>query len=459
MNLRGMLARALLGPDLSAERFGPSHGVSDANGWFVRMFGGKTKAGISVSELGALHLPVVYACVNRISNPVAGVPVGIFRKGPKGEVIAVTDHPFAQKIKLRPNDLMSSRTLRKTLQGHALLWGNGYGEIERNGRGQSVGIWPLLPDSTEPRRIRDELVYETTISGQRHQMQQRDVMHIMDLSHDGYRGLSQIAMARQAVGMGLAMEEFGTKFFANDAKSGGFLMHPGRLSSNAQGNLAGKPRAGGSDQRSDSGAQLEKQGGLKNAHRVKVLEEGVKYVSTTIPPEDAQFLGSREFQIAEIARIYDVPLVLLQSHEKSTSWGSGIEQLMIGFVRQTIEPWVGAWEQELNWKLFTDEELEQGYYVKFNLNALLRGDMAGRAAFYKALFELGVLSPNQIAALEEQDGIGADGDVHFVSNNVQSIERAINPPEPPPIGHNGGPPLDQPADDPTDPADEEEPGA
>jgi phage portal protein BeeE len=433
--------RAAVG--LSAERYGPSDSVSQPGGWLMRVIGGgKTKAGVSVSEFTALHLPVVFACVNRISNPIAGIPVGIFRKGDKGEAIAVTDHPMSQTIGLRPNPFMSSRTLRKTVQGHALLWGNGQIEIERNGRGQGVNLWPLLPDGTRPRKKGSTLVYDTTISGQSYELPQEDVLHVMDLSHDGYIGLSQIALARQAIGMGLAMEEFGAKFFANDAKSGGFLMHPGRLSANAQSNLAarrdrnGQGKEGG-DRREDAGGQLQAQGGLENAHRVKVLEEGVKYISTTIPPEDAQFLGSREFQIAEIARIYDVPLVLLQSHEKSTSWGSGIEQLMIGFVQQTIAPWVGAWEQELNWKLFTEEERRNGYYVKFNLNALLRGDMQGRGAFYKVLFELGVLSPNQIAALEEQDGIGPDGDVHFVSNNVQSIERAINPPDPPPAP--GGP--------------------
>ncbi|KFC73206.1 Phage portal protein [Bosea sp. LC85] len=438
--------RAAMG--LSAERYGPSDSIGQPNGWLVRMLGGgKTKAGVVVSEFGALHLPVVFACVNRIANPVAGVPVGIFRKGDKGEAIAVDDHPMSQSLRLRPNPFMSSRTVRKTVQGHALLWGNGYCEIERNRRGQAVGIWPLLPNATKPRKKEGDLVYDTSIAGQRYTLPQEDVIHLMDLSQDGYEGLSQIGLARQAVGMGLAMEEFGAKFFANDAKSGGFLMHPGRLSSNAQGNLAGRRtergETAGPERRIDPGAQLEKQGGLENAHRVKVLEEGVKYISTTIPPEDAQFLGSREFQIAEIARIYDVPLVLLQSHEKSTSWGSGIEQLMIGFVRQTIEPWIGAWEQELNWKLFTAEELAQGYYVKFNLNALLRGDMAGRAAFYKAMFELAAITPNKIAALEELDGMGPEGDVRFVSNNVQSIERAINPPVPPPIGHNGGPPLDQ----------------
>lgn len=435
--------------DLSAERYGPADNVGAPAGWLLRVIGGgKTKAGVSVSEFTALHLPVVFACNNRICNPVAGVPVGIFRKGDKGEAIAVDDHPMSRTLGLRPNPFMSSRTLRKTVQSHALLWGNGYCEIERNRRGQAVGLWPLLPDVTRARKKADLLVYDTTISGRGYQLPQEDVLHLMDLSQDGYTGLSQISLARQAVGMGLAMEEFGAKFFANDAKSGGFLMHPGRLSTNAQSNLAGRRaqnaqggKEGSADRRDDAGAQLQAQGGLENAHRVKVLEEGVKYISTTIPPEDAQFLGSREFQIAEIARIYDVPLVLLQSHEKSTSWGSGIEQLMIGFVRQTIQPWIGAWEQELNWKLFTEEEQRNGYYVKFNLNALLRGDMAARAAFYKAMFELAAMTPNTIAALEEIEGFGPEGDTRFVSTNVQSIERAINPPDPPPAPGSPAPPA------------------
>ncbi|WP_257837041.1 phage portal protein [Phenylobacterium sp. J426] len=161
---------------------------------------------------------------------------------------------------------------------------------------------------------------------------------------------------------------------------------------------------------------------------MKVLEEGMKFVQTMIPPEDAQFLGSREFQIAELARIFDVPLILLQSHEKTTSWGSGIEQLMIGFVQQTIAPWVAADEQELNWKLFTEEEREKGLYVKYNMKGLLRGDSAARAAFYKAMFEVGGFSPNQILALEDEEGIGAIGEHHFVPVNFQTIERAVAAP-------------------------------
>ncbi|WP_245451552.1 phage portal protein [Georhizobium profundi] len=394
--------------------------------------GGKTNSGVAVSEFSALRLPVVYACVNRISNPIALFPLKMYRTRPQGGKELVQQgtgrgqHPFASRIGVRPNDLMSSRTVRKTCQAHALLWGNGYVEIERNGRNQGLGLYPLLPDRTAPVRENGDHWFRTTIDGRRHDLDPDNVIHIMDQSQDGFVGISQIAMAREAVAMGLAMETFGAKFFANEAKSGGFLMHPGRLGPNAQRNLT-KPNGEKVSNPENPASRLDDQGGLENAHRIKVLEEGMKFVQTTIPPEDAQFLGSREFQIAEIARIFDVPLILLQSHEKTTSWGSGIEQLMIGFIRSTVEPWVDAWEQELNWKLFTDEEKEQGFYVKFNMNALLRGDMKTRADFYQKIFSVGGFSPNRILQLEDEDPIGPEGDEHFVPANMTTLRRASDP--------------------------------
>lgn len=428
--LSGMLGQA-------KPRFGDSASVSASDGWVVRALGGsKTNAGVAVSEHNARQLTAVYACVNRIANPLARFPVEIRRPKAGGGTEVVTDHPLSDRLGARPNDFMSSRTLRKTVQGHALLWGNGYCEIERNGGGQAVNLWPLLPDRTRPVRRGERLVYATTIDKESFDLDHNDVLHVMDQSHDGYIGLSPIAQAREALGLAFATQEFGAKFFANDAKSGGFLMHPGKLGPQAQANLKG-PNGERRSNPENPGERVGQQGGLDNAHRVKVLEEGMKFVSTTIPPEDAQFLGTREMQIAEIARIYDVPLVLLQSHEKSTSWGSGIEQLMIGFVRQTIDPWVHAWEQEMSWKLFTEDERSRGYYVKFNMNALLRGDMAARAAFYQAMFNVAGLSPNMILGLEDMDGIGPKGDHHFVPAGVQTIENAIAG-----LGHNGGPKLD-----------------
>ena len=445
MGRLGNAVLALMGHTdiVAADRHGPSSSVGASDGWFIRLLGGgKTKAGVTVTEFSALYTPAVYACVNRIANPIANFPVQIVEPDGLGGWTEVTQHPMSQRIAMRPNDYMSSRTLRKTTQGHALLWGNGYQEIERNGRGEAVGLWPLLPEATAPKKEGDRLVVRTTIDGTQFKLDHQDVIHVMDLSHNGYIGYSQVAMARQAMGMASALEEFGAKFFANDMKSGGFLTHPGKLSSNAQRNIRGADGERRPAPESPAAA-VEAQGGLDNAHRVKVLEEGMKFVQTTIPPEDAQFLGTREFQIAEIARMYDVPLVMLQSHEKSTSWGSGIEQLMLGFIQNTVAPWVQATEQEYAWKLFTEAERARGLRVKYNMNAILRGDMAARAAFYKAMFELG-MTMNQILALEDMPGIGAEGDVNFVSNNVQTLERAINPPEPPappPSGARAAPPL------------------
>ncbi|WP_447727266.1 phage portal protein [Sphingomonas koreensis] len=421
----GLLANML-------SRFGPSDPMNSSGGWFIRLIGGgPTKAGVVVSEYGALYLTPVYACCNRIGNPIASFPRAIYQSDGKGGRVEVTQHPMSERLKLRPNDYMSARTVTKTQMLHALTWGNGYQEIERNNRGEAVGLWPLMPDRTKPRRVEGTLLYQTTIDGSTFDIGHNDVLHVMDQSHDGYVGLSPVTLARQALGLALAAETFGSKFFANDAKSGGFLQHPGKLGPQAVANMQGRDgqkRAAGENPAS----RLERQGGLDNAHRVKILEEGMKFVSTTIPPEDAQFLGTREFQIAEIARMYDVPLILLQSHEKSTSWGTGIEQLMIGFIRQTVAPWVNAIEQEMNWKLFTPAERAKGLFVKFNMNAILRGDMEARAGFFKAMFDVGAFSPNRILSLEDEDGIGPDGDRHFVPSNYTPLDRVGEQPSAPP---------------------------
>jgi HK97 family phage portal protein len=197
--------------------------------------------------------------------------------------------------------------------------------------------------------------------------------------------------------MAIAMEKHGANFFANEARSGGFIQHPDQLSPIAQKNLQESVNA---------------QGGLENSHRIKILEEGAKYIQVTIPNDAAQFLESREFQLSEFARMFNVPLVLLQSQEGSTVWGTGIESLMIAFVTYTLGPWLRQLELEYNEKLFTTAERESGLYIKYQSNALLRGDMAGRAAWYKAMAEIGGLNANQIRELEEMNAV--DGlDTYF----------------------------------------------
>lgn len=367
--------------------------VSEDSGWLIRAInGGRTDAGVTVTQLSALTLPVVYACVSIISENLAQLPLNVFKRRPDGRGSDLAyDHPLQLLLHDEPNEYMTSFVWRQTQQSHALLWGNGYAEIERTVGGRPVGIWPLYPDRTDPHKEANRpLEYRSTINGSSVRLNPADVLHIPALGFDGIRGYSPVYIARQSVGWGLAMERFGAKFFANDSKSGGFLMHPGKLGDTGKKNVA--------DSFMDQGKNAD---GERDNFRVKVLEEGMKFVTTTIPPDDAQFLGSREFQVAEIARMFRVPLVLLQSMEKSTSWGSGIEQQMIGFVVWTIQPWLVRWEQELARKLLTQAERAAGYFVKFNVNALLRGDMKARSSFYKTMREIEAMSPNEVRGYED----------------------------------------------------------
>lgn len=376
---------------LFASLFGPSQPTSANDHWIVRAFGSRTASGVTVSEYSALNLPVVYACVNRISNPIAMFPLQIF-KMVDGEPVQDSQHRLNQVLRVRPNPVMNTRDLKKTGQAHACLWGNAYQEIQRNGAGEVAGLWPLLPWATHPKKDGDRLRFVTNIDGQSFSLPAENVIHVMDLSLDGYVGLSPIQQARSAVGLAQAAEVYGEKFFANDARSGGFLQHPGKLSTKAKDNIADA---------------IEEKTGLDNAHRIKVLEEGMKFIPTTIPPDDAQFLSTREFQIGEIARMYNVPLFLLQHSQPGTVWGSGMEQMVIAFIVHALEPWTTAWEAEYNLKLFSEAERAQGYFVKFNMNSLLRGDMAARAAFYASGISAGWLLPSE--ARRKEDLPAVDG--------------------------------------------------
>jgi HK97 family phage portal protein len=335
-----------------------------------------------------MALPVVYRAVSLIADAIAYMPLEIYRRESKRRVLA-DDRDDYWVVNRSPNQNMTSFVWRQTSSSHMLLWGNGHNYISRKGNGMAAEIIPLLPDRTSA--VKDpgkDLYYQTTIEDEPLKLPADDVLHIPALGFDGLCGYSPIYMARQAVGLGLALEEFGGKFFANDAKSGGFLQYPGKLGDPAIKNLT----------ESLSG----KQGGLQNAHKIKILEEGAKFVQTTIPPEDAQFLGTREFQIAEIARLYGIPLHMLQSHEKVTSWGSGIEEMTLGFVKFTLAPWIARWEQELNRKLFLPSE-QKKFYAKFNMNALLRGDANSRADYYGKGIKDGWLEVNEAREKEDLD--------------------------------------------------------
>ncbi len=385
---------------LAASMFAPSQRASvqrssSDDGWLSSLVAPRTSSGVYVNEHVAMRVTAVYRSVALISEAKATLPVGVYRK--EGERrIEEPDHPVARLL-ADPNPLMSAMDLNCSEQAHALQHGGGYLDIQRTEGGQPIALWPLLPDRTRPEPMATDsrrLVYTTHTDGRRLEMDPANVVHIRGLSFDGVRGYSPLALARNAVGLALGTEEFGGKFFANDARSGGFLEHPGKLNAEAKKNIRGS---------------LEEQSGLENAHRIKILEEGMKYHAVTISPEDAQFLATRTFQVEEIARLYGVPLHMLQSQSKTTSWGTGISEMSMGFLIYTLMPWLIRWEQELDRKLFTPAERAAGYFTKHNVNALLRANAESRARFYTAALSraTGWMSRDEVRALEElnPDGI------------------------------------------------------
>ena len=369
--------------------FGPITTAQGGGGFFHAIGGPRTQAGVNVSEFNAVTLPAVYASIRIIADAISMLPVKVARQVDSDRTEYHPEHPAHLLLNQAPNSRMSAFTYRNTLLHHMLGWGNGYSEIQRTAGGRPVALWLALPDRTWPElQPNGDLRYNSTINGQPEDLDPSDVLHIPALGFDGIVGYSPIAVSRQSIGLGLAMQEFGGKFFANDSKSGGFLKHPKVLGEQAQKNLR---------------SSFTRQGGLDQSHIPKILEEGMDYVPTTINPEDAQFLESREFEVAEIARIFGVPLHMIQSVNGSTSWGSGLEEMSLGFVRYTLAPWMTRQEQEWNLKLLTDREREQGYYIKHDVQDLLRGDAKARAEYNtKALDpKTGWMTENEVRNRED----------------------------------------------------------
>jgi HK97 family phage portal protein len=374
-----------------AGRFGPLVTASD---WNRRLAG--DDAGL-VDETTALNLSGVWACVSLLADTVSSLPVGVFRR--EGERrLPEANHPINRLLTGAVNDYQGRRAAFKVVEARRQLSGNGYFQIERDSSGVPVGLWPLT--NAAPRRRADgTLIYEVGTGEGRQVIAPTDVLHLKGLSTtSGLIGESPIAAACNALSLNIHAEKFGRDFFRNEARSGGFLMHPGKLTDDAK----RKVRQSLKDQvRAVGEAPITEVG--NQHHDLRVLEEGMKFVATTIAPEEAQFLSTRQFQLEEMARFYRVPLVLLQSTEKTTSWGTGVESLMIAFSQFTIGPLALSWEDELSLKLLTPKEREEGLYVRMDLRALMRGDSASRAAFYQSGIQNQWLPPNEVRAREELD--------------------------------------------------------
>ncbi|GHV37108.1 portal protein [Clostridia bacterium] len=379
------------------------------NNGFSFLFGG-TSSGKLVNERTALQTTAVYACVRILAEAIAGLPLHVYKYTDDGSKERVPAHSLYTLLHDAPNAEMTSFVFRETLMAHLLLWGNAYAQIIRNGRGQVVSLYPLLPSKVEVDRADSgELVYTYQSESGTITLRRDDVLHVPGLGFDGLVGYSPIAMSKNAVGMAIATEEYGAKFFANGANPGGILEHPGTIKD---------------IQRVKDGWNSQYQGG-ENAHRVAILEENMKFHAIGIPPEQAQFLETRKFQINEIARIFRVPPHMVGDLEKSSF--SNIEQQSLEFVKYSLDPWVVRWEQSLQQSLILPSEKSK-VFIKFNLDGLLRGDYQSRMQGYATGRQNGWLSANDIRELEDLNRISGEngGDLYLVNGNMLPLNKAGN---------------------------------
>jgi len=381
----------------------------------TRYMTGRTVSGVSITDRNAIQQIAVYACIRVLSEAVAQLPLHVYERTENGRERAV-NHVLYSLLHDQPNREMTSFAFRETMMLHLLVYGNAYAQIIRNGRNEVVGLYPLMANRMKvDRDDSDNLIYlynryenadpnlkqtgEVVLSAE-------DVLHIPGLGFDGLVGYSPIAIAKNAIGIAKACEDYGADFFSNGASPSGVLEHPGTIKDPERVRKAWQSAYGG-----------------KNSHKTAILEEGMKYTPISIPNNDAQFLETRKFQLEEIARLYRVPLHMIGDLEHATF--SNIEQQSLEFVKYTLDPWLVRWEQALQKALLSDSEKSR-YFIKFNVDGLLRGDYESRMSGYATARQNGWLSANDIREMEDMNPIPEEegGNLYLVNGSFTKLEDA-----------------------------------
>lgn len=368
-------------------------------------------AGVAVTEQTALNYSAWWNGVDIISSQVAVRPRILYRRLDDDSRERAKTHPVYRLLHDEPNEYMTPFVFWQTLMYHVLTWGNGYAEIEYDNALRPIALWPIVPGTIEPKMVRGRLQYVQPAGGV--PLEPEDILHIPGLGYDGLRGYSVLSMARASLGLGMAAERYGASFFGGGAWPGLVLEHPGRLDE---------------DQRKRITDSLHTQhGGPDRAHKALVLEQGMKVEKVGIPPNDAQFLETREFQVVEVARWFNLPPHKLK-YKSGERPGGNIESEMIEFETDTLLPWFVRVEQELSRKLVAKSQ-RSTFYVEHLVDARSRAiPTEARYRVYGMARQWGILNVNEIRRKENENGIGPDGDRYLEPENMHEAGE----PDPPP---------------------------
>ena len=380
--------------------------LKDPARWLLDLVGGRqSAAGVAVTATTATQLTAVYAAVSFLAKAVASLPLLIYRRREDGGKQRDPNHPLFRLLHDQPNRWQTSFEFREMLQGHVALRGNAYAQIMFDGRGRIVELIPRHPDRVRPFWGPDNLpAYDwQPLNGGAQVILGGEMLHMRTRSDDGLTGIAPIDAAREALGSAIATQDFSSRFFSNDATPGGILSHPGKLGDEAHKKLKA------SWELAHTGSQ--------QAHRVAILEEGLKWEQIGLKANQAQLLESRKFGVVEVARIFDLQPHILKDLDRASF--SNIEQQSIELVVHSLRPWLVRWEQKLMFSLFSEQDART-HFVEFLIDALLRGDSPARSTFYRTLWGIGALSQNEVRRLENMNPIEG-GDTYYVPMNMVAI--------------------------------------
>jgi HK97 family phage portal protein len=362
--------------------------INDEKAWnpsLWRLWGSESVSGETVTEETALTYSAVWNAVSLIAGTVSCLPLHLLREDNK-KTVRATEKSLFRVLHSQFNPYMTAQVGRETIAAHILTWGNCYCEKQRNGYGEIVALWPIPPNRCTPEMKNGELVYRINVDGEIIYLGRDKILHVPGLGFDGFQGYSVIAMARKSIGLSMAMETFGSLLFSNGMHPGAVISHPGVVKN--YDNLRS--------------AMNETYAGLGKSHKLMLLEEGMKFEKVGIPPEDSQFLGSRQFQVPEIARWFNLPPHKLKDLTRSSF--NNIESEQISFVTDSILPWLIRFEQNFDMQLLNDnEKMRQGLYFRHNVDGLLRGNAKDRANYYKIMWGIGAMTHNEIRGKENWD--------------------------------------------------------
>mgnify|MGYP003926698647 CR=1 FL=1 len=375
------------------------HGVNVTSP-FLGVFGRNTKSGIGVTEEGALGLSAVYAAISKIATTLASLPLNLHRIDANGKSIA-REHPAFVLLNSEPNQDDTSFTFIERMVSDALMYGSAYAFIERGvATNRAANLHPLNPSNMRSDMYEGTKIFRDTESGAVYYPDDLIVL-------DAFRGKSPIRLHMENMGITAAAMEYGARFFGTGGNIGGFLMTDKSLTDEQYHRL-----------KNTWSAQHQ---GIQNAHDTAILEHGLKFERSTIPPDEAQFIATRKFQVEEIARIFNIPPILIQG-EGATTYNN-VEQILIAFAQQTLIPWARRFEMELERKILPERERGE-YDIRFDMRSLLRGDLDSRREYYATALQHGFMSINEVRNLEDLNGIGESGDLHLVQVNQLPVTSA-----------------------------------